>query len=103
MADKGLVCWSCGRPTGIVGRVARSDSCDRCSADLRCCRGCRHFDPTKRFQCRETVDGPVRDKDRNNFCDYFQARQVVKGPGGIIHRGDEKEDRKKSFDDLFDD
>ena len=103
MVQEGLLCWNCGRPTGIVGRVARSDSCDHCLADLRCCRGCRHFEPTRRFQCRETIDVNIPNKEKNNFCDYFQMRDAVKRPGGISSQQDSKESRKRRFDDLFKD
>ena len=103
MASGGLICWSCGKPTGIMERVNRNDSCPSCRADLRCCRGCVHFDPTRRFQCRETVDQAVVNKDKNNFCDYFQKRNVTKTAGGISTQTDTKDSRKKKFDDLFED
>lgn len=102
MKDGGLMCWSCGRPTGII-RVTRSDSCDQCMADLRCCRGCRHFDPTRRFQCKENIDSRIGNKEKNNFCDFFQQRDVVKRPGGISTQSDSKDSRKQAFDDLFKD
>ncbi len=100
---EGLMCWNCGRPTGITGSVTRSDSCPNCLADLRCCRGCRHFDPTRRFQCRESVDTNIPNKEKNNFCEFYQFRDVVKGPGGISSHKDTKDSRKKTFDDLFND
>jgi len=101
--NEGLLCWSCGQPTGITGRVMRSDSCVQCMADLRCCRGCRFFDPNFRAQCRESVDKAIVNKEKNNFCDFFQKREVVKRPGGTSTGGDSKDTRKKSFDDLFKD
>jgi len=103
MADEGIICWKCGRPTGVMGRVARNDSCPECTADLRCCRGCRHFDPTRRAQCREPVDHAIPNKEKSNFCDWFQVREAVKGPGGITKAADSKGERKKRFDDLFND
>ena len=103
MADAGLICWNCGRPTGIEGRVMRNDQCPHCMADLRCCRGCRHFDPYARGQCRENIDKTIVNKEKSNFCDFYQFRQVVKGPGGIKGLHDDKDSRKKAFDDLFDD
>jgi hypothetical protein len=72
-------------------------------ADLRCCRGCRHFDPTRRLQCKENIETGVTDKEKSNFCDFFQMRDAVKGPGGISAATDSKDDRQKRFDDLFDD
>jgi len=103
MANDGLLCWSCGRPTGIVGRVMRSDACPHCTADLRSCHGCRHYDPTRRLQCRENIEHRISDKTKSNLCDFFQMRHAVKGPGGLKAGVDEKDDRKKKFDDLFND
>jgi hypothetical protein len=103
MAEEGLLCWNCGRPTGLVGGVTRNDSCPKCLADLRCCRGCRFFDPYSRYQCRETIDAPVSNKEKANFCDWFQMRDAVKRSGGISSQVDSKEERKKRFDDLFKD
>jgi len=102
MAEDGLLCWNCGRPTGITGTVGRSVSCDNCSSDLRCCHGCRHYDPTRRYQCKENIDSRVQIKDKSNFCDFFQMRLAIKGAGGIITI-DEKEAKKNRFDDLFKD
>lgn len=101
MASEGLLCWSCGKPTGIVARVMRSDQCDNCSADLRCCRGCRHFYPLRRFQCKEQIESYISDKEKNNLCDFFQKRDAVKIGGGLSSQFDNKESKKKKFDDLF--
>jgi len=30
----GLLCWQCGRPTGLVDRIVRSDQCPECGADV---------------------------------------------------------------------
>ena len=103
MAESGLLCWSCGKPTGIENKVFRSDACTSCLADLRCCRGCRHFDPLRRWQCRETITTRIGDKDKSNLCDYFQMRNVVKRPGGISANQESKGSRKDRFDDLFKD
>jgi hypothetical protein len=103
MTTDGLLCWSCGRPTGIKDKVQRADECPHCTAPLRCCRGCRHFDPTRRFQCKEPVESNIVDKEKANFCDFFQMRNVIKGPGGITSITDNKDSRKKRFDDLFND
>lgn len=96
----GIICWNCGADTGFEKRVIRLDNCKRCKSNLRSCRGCRFFDPTRRFQCRESVTQPVMPKDKSNFCDFFMVRLT----GKAAQSGqDAKGDRKASFDDLFDD
>ena len=103
MADEGLLCWNCGRATGITGRVMRSHSCENCLADLRCCHGCRQFQPGRRFQCMEPIETNVVNKEKNNFCDFFQKRDATKKPGGMGAASGSKDDLKKRFDNLFDD
>jgi len=103
MALEGLLCWNCGKPTGITARVMRSDACTNCLADLRCCRGCRHFDPTRRFHCREPIETNIVNKEKANFCDFYSQRDAMKTAGGVTRITDSKEDRKKRFDDLFKD
>ena len=99
----GLICWNCGKSTELDGRVMKGDYCPNCRADQRCCRGCRHFDPRARWQCREPIDNPIADKEKANFCDWFQVRQAVQQGGQILREMDNKEARKKAFDDLFKD
>jgi hypothetical protein len=103
VVEEGLLCWNCGRPTGVTAKVTRNDQCPHCLADLRCCHGCRHFDPTRRAQCKEPVERAIPNKEKANFCDFFQMRDVFKRPGGISVQGDTKDTRKKKFDDLFSD
>ena len=96
----GLTCWNCGKQTGLEGKPFRTDHCPSCLADLRCCRGCRFYDPRSARQCRERVDETVKIKDKANFCDYFQPRII--GAKAQDKMAD-KDSRKKSFDDLFSD
>ncbi len=103
MKEEGLLCWNCGRPTGIEHGVTRHDQCQNCMADLRCCRGCRHFEPGRRGQCKENIDKTIPNKEKSNFCGFFQVRQVFKGKGGLKARTDDKESRRDAFDDLFKD
>ena len=55
------------------------------------------------MQCRENIRTPVKDKEKNNFCDFFQKRDATKTPGGMGAAGGGKNDLKKRFDNLFDD
>jgi len=99
----GLICWNCGMGTDLEGRVMRSDTCPHCLADMRCCRGCRFFDPTSKWQCRETIDAPVTNKEKSNFCDYFQTRMAIHMQGKRVDEMMSKDEKKKRFDDLFND
>jgi len=56
-----------------------------------------------RSQCREHIGVPIPNKEKSNFCDYFQVRAAVQSGGRIIRNLDSKEEKKKRFDDLFKD
>jgi len=94
----GLSCWNCGKDTGINGKPPRVDHCAACLADLKCCRGCRFYDPYAAHGCRERIEDPVKIKDKANFCDYFQPRVVG---AKALDKTANKDSRKKAFDDLF--
>ncbi len=97
------MCWKCGNPVTADSPVGRSAVCEICGADLRCCRNCCFYDPSSRYECRETVEDPVRDKERGNFCDFFRlSRSGIPGSGNVCP-AEEKEGRKKAFDSLFGD
>lgn len=69
------LCWKCGTLlTALVLPLARHDECPKCRADLHVCRMCRFFDTRVSRQCSEPVADEVVNKERANFCGYFDAR-----------------------------
>ena len=76
MTPETWACWKCGASLEDLPRpFGRRDECPACRADLHVCRMCRHYDPRVSRACREPVAGEVKEKDRANFCDWFQARR----------------------------
>lgn len=77
-------CQACGATVTREAPYPRDAECKRCSADLRCCRNCRHYDTRASNECRETEAELVTDKNRRNFCEYFEftEKQVVTGTAG---------------------
>ncbi len=53
-------------------RVGRREACPSCGADLHCCKGCRFYDPAAYNECHEPVAERVVEKEKANFCDYFE-------------------------------
>ncbi len=85
-----------------MAELQRTDSCTICHSDLKCCLNCRFFDPSLANQCREPQVEPVLEKDRANFCEFFQFREV--SPLGAPGQGgsqSEKERARAAFDGLF--
>lgn len=70
-----MVCWKCGASLDELPLpLGRREECPACHADLHVCRMCRFYDTGVAHACREPVAEEVKDKERANFCDYFQAR-----------------------------
>jgi hypothetical protein len=95
-----LNCHHCGMtvPLRPGDKIGRARSCDRCGADLHCCRCCRFFDTSKNNQCAEPQAEWVSDKEKSNFCDYFEPRTTI----DLVRRsGSSEQDARKKFDSLF--
>lgn len=91
-----MFCSACGEEIHIKDRVGRQAKCPKCTMPLHTCLNCRFFHPTAYHNCLETEAEWVREKDRANFCDYFEP--AVK-PHGTQH--DRSDEAKRKLDDLF--
>ncbi len=96
MPDIDVPCHACGHIARFRDVVPRSAECDKCLADLRCCRGCVHFEERAAHQCREPMAERISVKDRANFCVYFSPGQ---GGSGSATRA--KDDARAKLDALF--
>jgi hypothetical protein len=96
-----MVCHNCGREIKVVGKVLRKDECPHCDADVHCCKNCRHFDPGKNNQCNEPQAELVREKDRANFCDFFEPNNRVPLTSRGGSKSSDRDDVRKAFDNLF--
>ena len=65
------ICWSCGAHLG-AGDYQREAECPSCRKQTHVCRNCRFFKPGRPNDCEEPIAEPVADKQRANFCDYFE-------------------------------
>ncbi len=79
MSNVAIHCHRCGSPVQLLSqqKISRRDTCSHCDADLHCCRNCRFFDPGKHDQCAETQAEWVSEKERADFCDYFEPRTSI--------------------------
>jgi hypothetical protein len=115
MQDNGLVCWKCGASVGAEPLpLSRLAECRACRAQLHVCRMCAFYDTRVAKACREPVAEQVNDKERANFCGYFQPRKDAHVPAAGAARnaraeldalfgGGEPAETKpgNSLDDLF--
>jgi hypothetical protein len=76
MAKAELTCWKCSESLAdVLLPFARLSKCKSCKTDLHVCRMCLYFDPAVSNSCREPIAEKVNDKNRANFCGYFQPAE----------------------------
>ena len=91
-------CHKCGHELHKDLEVHRSTVCPSCDADLRCCLSCRFYSKGVHWDCVESIDEQVRNKDRGNFCGFFSFRTSGEG-AAAPSAGDQK--TRNAFDGLF--
>jgi hypothetical protein len=100
MSATSLVCWKCGASLASEPLpLARLAECPVCHADLHVCRLCEFYDTGVANGCREPVADVVNDKERANFCGYFQPRPDACNQSGV----DPARQAKTRLDELFGD
>ena len=72
-----LQCFSCKKTTSWE-KINRRDECPHCNADIHVCLNCRFFSESAHHQCREVQAEYVKEKDRANFCEYFEASSSLR-------------------------
>ena len=95
-------CQFCGAAVTVSDPIPRDSSCESCQRDYRCCKQCRHYDTSRNNSCRETEAEPVADKERRNFCEFFDGNPApfAGGPGAPATRTRADEARAR-LDALF--
>jgi len=89
-------CWHCGVDLHDVD-YAREGSCPNCGKSTHVCRNCRWFSPSKPNQCAEPVAEPVMEKQRANFCGYFEPSLTTEASAAPTP----DEALRKAAEDLF--
>ena len=88
-------CWHCGNELRGPD-YNRENRCPACGKATHCCRNCRFLTPGKPNDCAEPLVEKVVDKERPNFCDYFEP---AAGSGNAQETG--PDDLLKAAEDLF--
>lgn len=70
-----IFCFHCKTQSKVSAKVGFRDECDKCRSDLHVCKNCEFYDPKSYNECRETSADVVKEKERANFCDYFNPNQ----------------------------
>ena len=90
-------CWKCGAALpDLLLPLARHEECPQCRVQLHVCRMCEFFDTAAPQQCREPVADLVSDKQRANFCGYFQIN-----PHAFAKPSGQADESARQLDALF--
>jgi hypothetical protein len=89
-----MICFHCQKEVNVLKNVGRREECPHCRSDLHVCKNCEFYDPKSYNECREPSAEVVKEKDRSNFCDYFQ-------PGQGVAKKDSRAELLKAAESLF--
>ena len=82
----------------LLHPLPRQEECPHCQTQLHVCRMCEFFDTAVAQQCREPVADLVSDKQRANFCGYFQIN-----PHAFTAPSDQTDESRRQLDAVFGD
>jgi hypothetical protein len=88
-------CTQCGAV--MPADVGFDTRCPRCGTEVHTCAQCTSFDPSRTFECSQTIPARVSPKNTRNGCTLFTPRTTVERET-TTPRSD---DARKAFDDLF--
>lgn len=75
-------------------QISKGEECPHCKSSLKCCKMCVFYDQLSYNECKEPVAERIVEKEKANFCDYFQL-------GSIKDAGKDKEDLLAAASKLF--
>jgi hypothetical protein len=96
------MCYACGAPLKYDGKPGFNDVCDTCGKDMHVCRMCRFYVYQAHWECSETVDEHVVDKEKRNHCEYFVVDKKYYA-SAAPHRTIDGDDAMRKFNALFGD
>jgi hypothetical protein len=94
-------CHFCGTAVDDPRAVLRDSTCAACHRDLKVCPNCRFYSPGSHWDCSETIDEQVTDKERRTFCTFFSFRTGGPAAGTAARRTGAASEAKKKLDALF--
>lgn len=95
------MCAFCGSAMGRE-KPGFNETCPDCGRDLHACLNCRFYRKGARWDCAETIEEPVVDKERRNLCDWYETDPAYFSAGPGDARGRSSAGKARSdFDRLF--
>lgn len=89
-------CWNCGADLSPQD-YGRETNCIGCGKPTRVCRNCRWYAPGHSNACAEPMAERVLEKERANYCEFFEPTIDTLDSDGKSA----DEDLRKAAEDLF--
>lgn len=107
MSAHKVTCWSCGNCWEFSPPLARGELCHGCRRDAKVCLNCKFYDRHANGECLESQAELVKDKEKSNFCDWFDANdenrssgaQSSSNPLDALFGGSSESKQKSKFED----
>ncbi len=88
-----VICFSCQKVNSVPDKVGFRAECS-CGTDLHSCKCCSFYDPKVYNECRETSADVVRERERANYCEYYQPKNTGSA-------ADKRDELKSAAEALF--
>jgi hypothetical protein len=96
------MCSFCGDPLPIDRKPGFNETCESCGKDLHACSNCRFLRPGARWDCAETIDQPVPDKARRNYCEWYETNpKLLSANEGAASARSAAQKARSDLDKLF--
>lgn len=78
-----VLCHACQHVLDLQvnSKILKSEECPKCYASVHCCKMCHFYDPKVYNECKEANAERIVEKEKANYCDYFQLKGA-QGSGG---------------------
>jgi len=87
----------CNKEIVVDKYFSRKSECQHCGEDLHICLNCRFYSETSHNKCIETKAEFQRNRDKANYCDYFEYRDT----DSLASSSSNLAEARKKLDDLF--
>jgi len=96
------MCYYCGVAVPSDRTIGFNETCPVCGKDMHVCASCDFFKLGAHWDCRETIDASVEDKEKRNYCDFFVvAPQYFQQTAGSQTARMKAQSARSAFDSLF--
>ncbi len=81
-----IPCFHCAKKIALQQKVSFREECPHCQSDLHVCLNCQFYDESAHNECREVSAENVKNKERNNYCEYFSPSSKTKEESQSLKR-----------------